>query len=180
MPTPGSHLYDQLTLLLFTICPDFLAFCPKALAPGKQRLHQMLLGQGAEGFGDENPCSLLPSKKALIPLPPPWRCSRATPCCSQMLPTDFLFIGLVWSLMEQKANELAGISTVLIKLRQHGAHRTFSHFDKCMLIAFCLLANYSNSSGFKKFDISFWLQQLLVSSSTRKGEGWGWEQTMTS
>lgn len=72
-----------------------------------------------------------------------------------MLPTDFFFIGLVWSAMGQKANGTAGISPVLIKPRQHRAHRTFSHFDKCMLIAFCLLANYSYFSDLKKFDISF-------------------------
>lgn len=67
-----------------------------------------------------------------------------------MLPTDFLFIVLVWPLMGQNANGIAGISPVL-----HGARKTGSHSDKCMLIAFCLLANYSYSSGFKKFDISF-------------------------
>lgn len=41
-PSLGLISITRLTLLLFTICPDFLAFCPKALWPGNQRLHQVL------------------------------------------------------------------------------------------------------------------------------------------
>lgn len=66
-----------------------------------------------------------------------------------MLFTDFPFMVLAWLSMRQKVNGIARISPVL-KLKQHGAHGTFSHSDKCMLIAFCLLANYSYSSGLKK------------------------------
>lgn len=81
---------------------------------------------------------------------PGHRCSRAGPCCSQMLSTDLLFIVLVWPLMGQKANRIARISSVL-KLKQHRAHKIFSCPDRYMLIAFCLLlANYSNSLGLKK------------------------------
>lgn len=105
---------------------------------------------------------------------PGHRCSRAGPCCSQMLSTDLLFIVLVWPLMGQKANRIARISSVL-KLKQHRAHKIFSCPDRYMLIAFCLLlANYSNSLGLKKKkkkDISFRLQQLCVSCGTGKVEG---------
>ena len=106
---------------------------------------------------------------------PGHRCSRAGPCCLQMLSTDLLFIVLVWPLMGQKANGIARISSVL-KLKQHRAHKIFSCPDRYMLIAFCLLlANNSNSLGLFVclflMDISFWLQQLSVSWSTGKVEG---------
>ena len=79
---------------------------------------------------------------------------------------------LAWLSMRQKANGIAGISPVL-QLKQHGAHRTFSHSDKCMLIAFCLLANYSYSSGLKKNKTGYFILVAAASCFLKHWERGG-------
>ena len=148
----GLQLDDRANTVIICHLSWLSCFCHKALWPVKTELSPSASKPGdwrILGWDTQLLCSEekgMQTVNSSLSLPG-HRCSRAGPCCLQMLSTDLLFIVLVWPLMGQKANGIARISSVL-KLKQHRAHKIFSCPDRYMLIAFCLLlANNSNSLG---------------------------------